>query len=240
MTAFVLVHGAWHGGWCWHKVKDRLESMGHTVYAPDMPGHGEDPQPIAKVTLDDIVRRVCGTMDQSREQVVLVGHSYGGAMITQAAEYCPGQVKSLVFLTAFLLENGKSLMDMSQLDADSHLAGKVDIAPDQSTASVQPDALRDCFYAQCSDEDFDFAARGLNRDEAVAGLATPVKTSAPKFGSLPRYYIECLKDNAISIDMQRRMHAAQPCQRVYSLDTDHSPFFSTPDTLAKILSRIAA
>ena len=237
MSAFVLVHGAWHGGWCWDKVVARLEAMGHRAVAPDMPGHGADKAPIEGVTLDDIVKRVCDTIDATDEKVVLVGHSYGGAIITQAAEQRADKIKSLAYVTAFLLDDGQALMDLAQEDGESHLGGQVDISDDGAIATVKPEALRDCFYGDCSDEDFAFARARLSL-EAVAGMRTPMRTSADNFGRLPRTYVECLRDNAISIAMQRRLHNALPCQRVFTLDTDHSPFFSAPDALAEALGRL--
>ncbi len=237
MSSFVLVHGAWHGGWCWHRIVERLEAMGHRAVAPDMPGHGDDDTPIESVTLDDIVDRVCETIDIQDEKVVLVGHSYGGAMITQAAERRADRIKSLVYLTAFLLDDGQTVMDLAREDGANKLNGKVDISEGEVTASVQPHAIRECFYGECSDADVAFATERL-RPEAVAGLRTPMRTSAAKFGRLPRTYIECLRDNAISLAMQRRLHAALPCQRVFRLDTDHSPFFSAPDALTEALGRL--
>lgn len=236
MSTFVLVHGAWHGGWCWQKVVRRLEAMGHRAVAPDMPGHGADVTPIESVTLDDIVARVCETIDGEAEPVVLVGHSYGGAIITQTAERRADRIKNLVYLTAFLLDDGQSVMDLARHDTDSRLNGKVDFSDGEVTATVRPDAIHDCFYGACSEDDVAFARERL-RPEAVAGLRTPMQTTASAFGSLPRTYIECLHDNAISIAMQRRLQAALPCQRVFRLDTDHSPFFSAPDALAEALAR---
>ena len=81
MATFVLIHGAWHGGWCWRKVVPHLEAAGHTVIAPDLPSHGDDPTPAAEVTLDDYVRRVCEILDAQDEPVVLVGHSMGGLLV---------------------------------------------------------------------------------------------------------------------------------------------------------------
>lgn len=237
MSTFVLVHGAWHGGWCWQRIVAQLEAMGHVAVAPDMPGHGSDAAPIAGVTLDDIVARVCQTIDAQAEPVVLVGHSYGGAMITQAAEQRADKIKSLAYVTAFLLGNGQSVTQLAAEDADSHLSGQVEIADDDSVATVKPEALRDCFYGQCSDADFAFARARLCQ-EAMAGLRTPMRTSAAGFGRLPRTYIECLRDHAISLAMQRRLQAALPCGRVFTLDTDHSPFFSAPDALSEALGRL--
>ncbi|HXC53803.1 MAG TPA: alpha/beta fold hydrolase [Rhizomicrobium sp.] len=237
MSAFLLVHGAWHGGWCWHKVVARLEAMGHRAAAPDMPGHGDDQTPIAGVTLDHLVDRVCAAIDAAGEKVVLVGHSYGGAMISQAAERRASRIKSLVYLAAFLLGDGQSVTRTARDDKESHLNGKVDFAADDSVATVRPEAIRDCFYGECSEEDVAFARARL-RPEAVAGLRTPLRLSEAQFGGLPRTYIECRRDHAISIGMQRRLHGALPCQRVFTLDTDHSPFFSAPDALSEALGRL--
>ncbi|MEJ0028454.1 MAG: alpha/beta fold hydrolase [Rhizomicrobium sp.] len=236
MSSFVLVHGAWHGGWCWHRIVDRLQAMGHRAVAPDMPGHGDDATPIEDVTLDDIVDRIGETIDAQDEKVVLVGHSYGGAMITQTAERHADKIKSLVYLTAFLPDNGQTVEELARADGDSRLNGGIYLSADEVTAHVRPEAVRGGFYGDCSDDDAAFAAARL-RPEAVAGLRTPIRTTPARFGRLPRTYIECLKDKAISIAMQRRLHAALPCQRVFRLDTDHSPFFSAPDALAEALGR---
>ncbi len=157
-------------------------------------------------------------------------------MITQAAERHADRIKSLVYLTAFLPQNGQTVEELARADGDSTLNGSVYLSEDETTAHVKPEAIRDGFYADCSDDDVAFATARL-RPEAVAGLRTPMRTSAARFGRLPRTYIECLKDRAISIAMQRRLHGALPCQRVFRLDTDHSPFFSAPDALAEALGR---
>ncbi|HEY0301463.1 MAG TPA: alpha/beta fold hydrolase [Rhizomicrobium sp.] len=237
MSVFVLVHGAWHGGWCWDKVVAQLEAMGHKAVAPDMPGHGNDKTPIESVTLEHLVRRVCDTIDAQDEPVVLVGHSYGGAMITQAAERRADKIKRLAYVTAFLLDDGQALMDLAQEDAGSSLGGQVEFSKDGVIATVNPDALRDCFYGDCSEEDFMFARARLSL-EAMAGLLTPMRTTAANFGRVKRTYIECLKDKAISIAMQRRLQAALPCESVVTLDTDHSPFFAAPEALSAALARL--
>ncbi len=235
MSTYVLVHGAWHGGWCWDKIVTRLQAKGHTVVAPDMPGHGRDPKPIASVTLPDIVARIHQTIDAQREPVILVGHSYGGAMITEASEKRAEKINCLVYLTAFLLGHGLSVMNLAEQDTDSHLGGQVEFSPKGDTATVKPGVIRDCFYGQCSDEDVALA-RSLLGPEAISGMRAPMQTSAQGFGRLPRYYIECLKDNAVSPRLQKRLYTALPCERVFSLDTDHSPFFSAPDALTEILA----
>jgi pimeloyl-ACP methyl ester carboxylesterase len=235
MSSYVLVHGAWHGGWCWQKIVERLQALGHSVVAPDMPGRGRDTKPIASVTLRDIVNRVHQTIDAQNEPVILVGHSYGGAIITQAAEQRTEKIKSLVYVTAFLLDRGLSLMNLAEQDGESHLGGQVEFSPAGDTATVKPGALRDCFYGHCSDDDFALAQPRLG-PEAISGMRAPMQTSAEGFGRLRRFYVECLKDHAVSPNLQKRLYSTLPCERVFSLDTDHSPFFSAPDALTEILA----
>jgi pimeloyl-ACP methyl ester carboxylesterase len=94
-----LIHGVWHGGWCWNKVAALLKKNGHKVEAPDLPGYGRDKTPISAVSLKVYTDRVCQILDEQTEPVVLVGHSLGGVVITQAAEYRPEKVETLVFLS---------------------------------------------------------------------------------------------------------------------------------------------
>src|SRR5690242_8929821 len=98
MSRFVLVHGAWHGAWCWDKVVPLLEIKGHSAHAIDLPGHGRDLTPTAEVTLERYVERVCQALVAEPEPAVLVGHSMSGMVITQAAERCPEHIQMLVYL----------------------------------------------------------------------------------------------------------------------------------------------
>lgn len=86
MSTYLLVHGAWHGGWCWRKVVPLLEAQGHKVLAPTLPGHGEDKTPAAAVTLRSYADTICRLAGAQTKPVILVGHSMGGIVITQAAE----------------------------------------------------------------------------------------------------------------------------------------------------------
>jgi pimeloyl-ACP methyl ester carboxylesterase len=235
MSTFVLVHGAWHGGWCWHKIVAGLEAMGHRAIAPDMPGHGTDRTPIARVEFATITERIAAVAVAADEPVILVGHSYGGAVITQLGEMMPEKIRKLVYVTALLLPNGQSASDAAADDTESALGPEIVPAADGLTVMVRPDALRSAFYAHCTDEDVALA-RSLLVPEALAGFRTPVTTSDARFGRIPRAYIECLKDRAITPAKQKALYQAVPCQEVFSLDTDHSPFFSTPEALTRILA----
>lgn len=232
MSTFVLVHGAWHGGWCWYKVVSRLQAQGHNAIAIDLPGMGTDNTSLAEVTLaswNDALVEVIQAQDQP---VVLVGHSRGGLNISAAAETVPEKIAKLVYLCAFVPQNEQSLFDLSAQDASSNVRDALVPSADGVSTTVKESALKDTFYGDCSDDDVALAKLCL-KPEPLAALATPFFGSAERFGRVPKAYIECLQDRAISIEAQRRMAAA--CDQVETMDVSHSPFFSAPDELTRIL-----
>jgi pimeloyl-ACP methyl ester carboxylesterase len=238
MATFLLVHGAWHGGWCWHRVAALLESKGHEVIAPDLPGHGNDRTPTARVTLKSYTDRVCEIAGGQPEPVILVGHSMGGVAITQAGEDCPESIRSLVYLCAFLPRNGDSLTTWASEDSESKVnPASLEIGPDGTTV-FKRECAREAFYMQCSDEDIAFAQARLVA-QSPAPISTPVKTTPGRWGRIARDYIECARDRAITLKLQRAMQKESPCRQIFSIDTDHSPFFSRPRELAEVLDRIA-
>lgn len=111
------------------------------------------------------------------------------------------------------------------------------MAEDQSYATINPDAVPEIFYADCPAEDV-ARAKALLVPEPVAPLATPVGTTRANFGRIPRVYIECLRDKAVSPTIQRQMYSASPCQQLLTLDTSHSPFFSAPEQLVAHLAAL--
>jgi pimeloyl-ACP methyl ester carboxylesterase len=237
MTTFLLVHGAWHGAWCWYKLVPRLKELGHSVVAPDLPGMGRDRTPVNRVSLAMWRDHVCGIVDSLPGEIVLVGHSRGGIVLNEVAQHRPDRIRTLVYLCAFLLRDGECLFDLAGSDESSLVPQNMVMSNDRSFSTIRDEALRDAFYGECSDEDFALAQLSVQPEPTVP-LATAVKVSAENFGRVPRIYIECLRDRAIPIALQQRMHAASPCQRVFRLDTDHSPFFSRPDELASLLATL--
>jgi len=239
MSSYLLIHGAWHGGWCWRKVIPLLAAKGHQAIAPDLPGHGDDKTPTTNVTLKSYADRIGDIAGQQREPVILVGHSMGGVAISQAAENCPKQIRALVYLCAFLPRNGDSLSTWASQDPATMVnPSTLEVRPDGSTV-FKRESAREAFYLQCSDEDVAFAQSRLVA-QSLAPTTTPVATTPEHWGRIPRYYIECARDRAITPKLQRAMQQASPCRQTFSIDTDHSPFFSTPGQLAEILDRIGS
>ncbi len=239
MASIILVHGAWHGGWCWERVVPLLEKKRHTVLAPDLPGRGEGRLSRTRVTLKRSARFVADLVRQQPEPVVLVGHSYGGIVISQTAEYTARHVRSLVYLAAFLVPNGETLWDMMQQTLrDSNRAPHIVMSPDRKLSTLVPHAVRDAFYNTTADE-WSQRALSLVCPEPMAGFVEPLSLSENAFGSVPRNYIECLHDRVIPLALQRSMRAVLPCKRIVSLDADHSPFYSTPELLAGHLAALS-
>ena len=237
MSTYVLVHGAWHGGWCWDKVVPLLEAKDHKAISLDLPGHGTDKTPISEITLQSYADRVCKVLDAQPEPVILVGHSMGGSVITQTAEYHPERIKTLVYLCAFLLRNGESIRALAQRDQGSFSGRNRVIDENGGFSTVKEEALREAFYADCSDEDV-ARATSLRVPEALAPSQTPVRTTEENFGRVPRIYIQCLRDRSISPALQKQMYEALPCERVISMETSHSPFLSAPAELVTHLTSL--
>lgn len=231
MSTYVLIHGAFHGSWCWDKVIPLLTKEGHKVEAPDLPGLGRDKTPIRKISLQAYTDRVCQILDAQSEPVILVGHSMGGIVITQAAEHRPQKIKCLVYLSAMLPRNGESLLQLARGDTEALVLPNLVMADDKTYATLKDKGIKEAFYADCSDKDV-LRAKSLLVPQAAAPFATPVQTSEENFGRVRRVYISCLGDRAVSPALQEKMYKAQPCEKVITMKTSHSPFFSAPEKLA--------
>jgi pimeloyl-ACP methyl ester carboxylesterase len=117
MATFVLVHGAWHGGWCWQKVIPFLEAAGHEVYAPTLTGLAERAAELAPdVGLVTHIQDVVGLLQEKNlHGVILVGHSYGGMVITGVVDQVPERIAHLVYLDTFVPRDGESMVDVSRI-----------------------------------------------------------------------------------------------------------------------------
>jgi pimeloyl-ACP methyl ester carboxylesterase len=237
MANIILVHGGCHGGWCWDRVVPLLEARGYTVSAPDLPGTAGDGHPLRDVTLADRTRFIGDLVARQSEPVILVGHSMGGAVVSCAAECMPDRIGAAVYLAAFLLKDGENMWAA---------AGRIPkpppdliISEDGKVNRIGDTSLKELFYNTTPPE---WRERALQRvtEESLAVASTPIQVTEARFGSVPRFYIETLRDKAIVPPLQRLMQADWPCERVLQLDCDHSAFYSMPEALAAHLHDIAS
>jgi pimeloyl-ACP methyl ester carboxylesterase len=238
-ATFVMVHSAWLGGWAWEPVATILEARGHRVIAPDMPAHGGDNTPPAQATMEGYVKTVTDILDAQNEPAILVGHSLGGIVISQAAENRPEKVRSLAYLCAFLLPDGASFLAATQGVEGSMVLDNLVMADDNSYVTIRADIVHQAFAHDVRAEAFE-RVRPMTVPEPVAPLATPLSITEGKWGSISRYYIECTEDRAIPPAVQRAMYTAIPVEKVFSIAASHAPNFSAPEQVADYLIEVAS
>lgn len=216
----LLVHGAFHGAWCWDRLTPELERLGIPCETVDLPFTSAE---------DDVaaVRRV---IDSSDESVTVLGHSFGGAVISAAAAEggSPyGTTTSLIFLTAFMTAPGQ-VVDFSGAP------GIADMELGELTSSIDPHAARSVFYNRCSANDAEWASSHLRTMPTSVLIAPP--PPSPAWQVLPSTYIVCTDDRILSRSAQEQM--AENADRTVQIDSDHSPFLSFPRMLGEALSEI--
>lgn len=234
MSTFLLIHGAWHGAWCWERLTPRLRERGHRVVAIDLPAHGDDSTPWYRTTLRRYAERVRCTATQQQEPPLLVGHSMGGMVISQAAHEAPELFAGLVYLCAFAPLPGDRMWGLARRDPGSVVGRHTSLR--LSGIRFPADAAGETFCGECDDETVRWAGDRL-RPEPVLPVLQRLKARAPL--ALPRVYLECTRDRAISPEHQRAMAARAGVHRVLTLESDHSPFLSMPEELADRLHAVA-
>lgn len=234
---FMLIHGAWHGAWCWEHLEQELRARHHGVSVLDLPGHGDDATPRDQVDMATYAERVALWVHELDRPVELVGHSMGGAIITAVAEQIPAFLTGVTYLCAFMPRNGESLAQLGAEDHDSGLAGAMHSGPEPNTVVVTEDTAREVFYHDCASDDVEQAIARLV-PQPVAPFGAPIHTTEENFGRVPRAYILCREDRVITAPMQERMIERLPCSPVIELATGHSPFYADPVALADALEQI--
>ena len=233
MATFLLVHGMWHGTWCWDRLVALLEERGHHAIAVPLPGMIGPDDDIGLASLDCWSKAVVEAARSADETPILVGHSRGGLIVSQAAEYDPAAFLALVYVTAIVLPDSVSNADIvSHLPADG-LAGIV-ASDDGRSTTFKREVAAALMYQTTHPAIRDAALDRLQPDPSAI-FSEPVSVSAERFGKVRKYYVECLRDLTLPIEFQRSMQANFPVEKCISLDCDHSPMASCPDDLANAL-----
>jgi pimeloyl-ACP methyl ester carboxylesterase len=241
-VTFILVHGAWQGAWAWETIVPRLEAAGHRAIAVDLPGNGHDETPPGDVDVHLYARHIASTIDGITGPVALVGHSMGGTAVAQACELRPERIALAIYLAAFLLPDGMSVMMFYEQYLESWMHGattRVTRSADGLLSSIDPASAAEVFYHQADPAVAAAAARRLT-PQPEGGRSSKLSLSPQRFGQVRRVYIEATQDRSVHLPLQRRMQALTPCLEVFSLDTDHAPQLSAPAALTALLLEAVA
>jgi pimeloyl-ACP methyl ester carboxylesterase len=230
MARIVLVHGAFADAWVWEPVVPRLEAAGHTVETFDLPG----------ITLDEYAERTCEVLRSSDEPAVLVGHSMGGVVITQAAARCPERVAKLIYVAAFLPRDGQSLDALTKLPEglDDQVKANLVVDGDPPVGTIPAEKAHAILHAEAS-EDESAAWIAHLKPQPLEPFMALVDLRGADLDSMPREYIVCTRDRAIPPALQRRMSTETPCGEVVEIPADHMPQLSALDELVEALDRLA-
>ena len=235
MTAFVLVHGGFHGSWCWEPVIKPLRSAGHRVEAVDMPGRPGGPMRSC-IDLASYGEAVAAAIDRVGEPVVLAVHSAGGVAASLAVQLRPEAISRLVFVNALLPNAGETALDIvARGGPDCVLLREGALLPstDGATLSIDsPETAIDAFYNCCETSTAKEAAAKLV-PEPLLPARQPLAVTAARFG-VPKTYVGSKNDHCLSWALQQQM-SEEYGARFVELDGDHSPFLSATDDLLTTL-----
>jgi pimeloyl-ACP methyl ester carboxylesterase len=232
LATFVLVHGAWHGGWCWKRVTPLLRAAGHEVYAPTLTGLGERAHLLSRdVNLDTHIQDVVNLLDcEELTDVVLVGHSYAGIVIAGVATQRPGRVAHLVYLDAFVVRDGQSLEDLHTPEAVAGHEARV-LAEGEGWRLPPPPRWR---FDVTDEADGAWLASRIG-PQPYATFTQPVRLgdTAPPAAT----YIFCSQPGGFRRQAERVRDA--PGWRYRELDTGHDAMVTQPRELTDLLVEVA-
>ncbi len=237
----VLVHGAWHGAWCFDPIIGPLQQREIEVTTVDLPGHGDDAGPLGDLHDDAAcVAQALDTLDAADGEVVLVGHSYGGAVVTEAGTH--PSVGHLVYLAAFAIDLDESCAAAAVSEPDvvalSH-DGRPDLGAalvwhEDATTTLDPELAVALLYNTCDQASQAWAVSRLGAQPMAALSQSPTATA---WRERPTTYAICTDDQIVHPGLQAVL--ARRCTHQVEWPTDHSPFLSRPDLVVDLLEGMA-
>ncbi|MBA0831367.1 hypothetical protein Goarm_015839 [Gossypium armourianum] len=253
MTHFVLVHGMCHGAWCWYKIVSLLKSGGHRVTPLDLGASGINPKTITDLaSLSDYAEPLMALMASlpQDEKVILVGHSYGGVIISLAMESFPMKVLAAVYLTAFMPNHDSPIATgvaeyfrrvMAEPLRDFQLLFEDGSENPPTHALFGPKYMEAMVYQLSPKEDIELANTLLRQGKwFMKDLSKESLLSKEKFGSVDRVYIVCKDDLLIKESLQKWYIENSPTDDVKVIaGADHMAMFSKPQEVCKCLQEVA-
>ena len=229
---FVLVHGAWHGAKCWERVTPLLTQAGYAVHTPTLPGQGERAAEISTdITLDTHIASVCEYIEsRNLRNVVLVGHSYGGVVITGVADRIAPRLKRLVFLDALIFDSGQSL---ASITGAATWEQRMKTVREQGRGVGLPPYPPAAFGVMKA-EDAAWLAPQLTL-QPVNTFAQPLVLRAPFGNGLPKVYIDCTQPAMAAVTQFKSKVRQSPGWTYETLVSGHDAMVIVPRELAAML-----
>jgi pimeloyl-ACP methyl ester carboxylesterase len=227
-STYVLVHGAWHGGWCWKKVVPALRAAGHAVYTPTLTGLGERAH-LANPAID-LATHIADVVNlletEELSEVVLLGHSYGGMVVTGVADRAAARLRRVIYLDAFLPEDGKSLLDYLHPDRrtiinQGQIGGFVDPLPLEIFGVTAP---KDVAWV-----------RRHEMHQSYRTFSQPIHFTGNGGAGLPRTYVHCTNPPTGSFDQFAARVRGDPGWKFHELKTGHDCMITDPRNVIRIL-----
>jgi pimeloyl-ACP methyl ester carboxylesterase len=234
MKNYLLVHGAWGAAWEFDKVSELLSNEGNNVIAIDLPGHGENKAKIADVTMNAYIQTVADVINELNENVILVGHSLAGAIISQVAEIMPEKIDRLIYIAAMLLKDGDSALGVMQNDAEGQLLPNTFFSEDGSYATISEETIRTVLLNDVNDDAYlDSIIPNFLFKQATEPFMAKARLSEERFGSVEKHYIKASIDKVISPAAQEKMLSNWQVDKVFNLKSGHFPLTSIPEKLVE-------
>jgi len=224
---FVFIHGAWAGSWVWDALKPELEAAGHRVLALDMPGNPQHPAAPDAISMAGCMAHIAAACAEIEGPLLLVGHSGGGVIATQAAEMLAERVAGVAYLAGMMLPSGLGFAELTTelMQCHPEAAGiwpHLHWAEDRQSSTVPPEAVCEIFLQDLPrDQAMAAAQRFCSQPEGTRVLVA--EWTAERFGRLPRLYVEATEDRSVVLAAQRKMQALVPGAQVVSLACGHVP-----------------
>jgi pimeloyl-ACP methyl ester carboxylesterase len=234
-TTYVLVHGAYHGGWCWRDVADILRAQGHAVFTPTLSGLGERAHQLALGPgLDTMIEDVVQVIEcEELHDVILVGHSFSGLVISGVADRLGARIRHLVYLDALVLPGGTAVLDGATPESRAYYDG-LRIANGGSGGIPVPPAS---FFTVANDAQEQWLERRLT-PHPVEAFFGKLHLENPLGNGLPVTYIICTDPYFSPTEPSRELAATQPDWRFLEIATGHDAMISAPRELAALFASL--
>ena len=231
-VTYVLVHGAWHGGWCWRRVADRLTAAGHRVFCPTLTGLGERAHLLTReVNLGTHIADVVGLLEaEELNDVVLVGHSYGGIVITGVAARAKPRLRQLVYLDSAIVEDGATWasIGLPEVVAERRKAAQ------ESSGGVSLPVPKAEVFGLRRPEEIAWVQRRLT-PHPFGGFEQTMRWGGPVGNGLPKVYVDCTEPAYAGLAPVKERYRGKPGWPFVEIRTGHDAMVSAPEETAKLL-----